>query len=115
MKLQARPKGLKDVGRGSAHRHLAATPPKNCERLVSVAIIRDGGVAHGHKSHWELRAALGDERPEKPKLGDAEGFFTSEGVFVDRERAAEIGKISGQVSRSFSGRELLSSDVNWRA
>lgn len=81
------------------------------EYLVSCAIKRGDTVNKGFKAHWELRASLGDEAPEKPLAGDINGFFTSEGRFVDRDEAKLIADVAGQANVSM--RELLSSDINW--
>lgn len=111
MKRQSRPKGLRDVGGG---KQPAKPPvPTNVERLVAVAIIRHGETHHGFRGHWELRQSLGDADPMKRQLYDEEGFWTSQERFVSRREAREIGKVSGQVSPDFGGRDLLSSDINW--
>lgn len=83
------------------------------ERLVSVAIVREGRVhSRGFKSHAELRAALGDAEPyqqiERP--WDVEGFLTSTGRFVNRREAVHVANESGQC-RGRVG-ELLSSDID---
>lgn len=83
------------------------------ERLVSAALKRDGVVeARGFKSHWQLRAALGDAEPNKRNWDDEEGFLTSTGRFVDRDEAKIVGGLSGQCM-PMAGRDLLSSDINW--
>jgi hypothetical protein len=75
MKLKPRLKGVSDIGR---HLPVALKPvTRNVERLVSVAIIRDGQTHHGFKSHAELRASLNDADPYKRNSGDTEGFWTS--------------------------------------
>lgn len=76
------------------------------ERLVGVAIIRDGETLSMHEgSHAQLRGW-------KDRLeGDVEGFMTSTGRFVGRAAAHLIGAKAGQVTQT--GRELLSSDVVW--
>ncbi|QDM32120.1 hypothetical protein FNL55_12810 [Tardiphaga sp. vice352] len=82
------------------------------ERLVSVAVRRDGEIhSRGFKSHWDLRAALGDAEPWNKNRSDEEGFLTSEGRFVGRWEAAAVAFEAGQSSGC--GRELLSSDINW--
>lgn len=83
------------------------------ERLVSVAIVREGKVhSRGFKSHAELRSALGDAEPyqqiERP--WDVEGFLTSTGRFVNRREAVHVANESGQC-RGRVG-ELLSSDID---
>lgn len=84
------------------------------ERLISCALIRDGEThGRGFKEHWQIRAALGDERPEQKRATDEYGFLTSEGRFVTRAEAQIVGEQSGQCSPQ--RRELLSSDVNWDA
>jgi hypothetical protein len=90
-------------------------PDPNAERLVSVAIQRDGEVhSRGFKSHYALRAALGDKFPQQHHPDDVEGFMTSEGRFVDRHDAKHIAVNSGQIPPSWqkSGRRLLSSDID---
>lgn len=82
------------------------------ERLTSVAIIRNGKTHHGHKSHWQLRAELGDADPYKSIMSDDEGFYTDTGRFVSRIEAIDIACASGQLDRPL-GRKLLSSDLNW--
>lgn len=81
----------------------AVTPVK----LVEVAIIRNGETHHGFRAHWELRAALGDDDFHMPLAGDKEGFWTSDGRFVDRHEAKQI--LGGQWLTI--SRPLLSSDV----
>lgn len=84
------------------------------ERLVAAALVRDGRThSGGFKSHWEIRAALGDEDPTRRRPADLEGFLTSTGRFVDRDQAKHVGILSGQLSHHWKGvsRELLSSDV----
>lgn len=81
------------------------------ERLTAVALKRNGHTHFGHRSHLELRRSLGiDERPT-----DETGFWTSTGRFVTRDEAVPIGVAAGQIPRHFSGRPLLSSDINWDA
>lgn len=86
------------------------------ERLESAAIKRDG-VLHGggFKSHWEIRAALGDAESNKSKMTDEEGFLTSAGRFVTRREAIDVGIASGQVGEGWrtAWRALLSSNINW--
>jgi hypothetical protein len=86
------------------------------ERLVAAALIRDGVVeSRGFKSHWQIRAALGDADPTKNFNADPEGFLTSRGRFVTRAEACAIGVASGQLSAHWArpGRPLLSSDISW--
>lgn len=112
MKLVARPKGLRDLKGQGLTLPLPPVPPKNVERLASVAIKRNGQVHHGFRAHWELRHNLGDEKPERPLPADENGFWTSEGRFVSRWEASDIGRLSGQITQQTT-RELLSSDINW--
>jgi hypothetical protein len=85
------------------------------ERLAAAAIIRDGSIeSRGFKSHWQIRAALGDENPQQRKRGDEEGFVTSTGRFVDRDEAQDVAVASGQIP-SRQGRTLLSADIDWDA
>ena len=81
------------------------------ERLVSCAIIRDGEIHHGQRSHAGIRGNLGDKTPYEKFPGDQEGFYTSNNRFVTREQAKRIGEESGQCRPM--ARELLSSDINW--
>lgn len=89
------------------------------ERLISVAIIRDGQThSRGFKSHGELRAALGDDDPYNSninRLDDTEGFLTNTGRFVNRDAARVVGVASGQLDDSWRAvqRPLLSSDIVW--
>lgn len=84
------------------------------ERIVSVAIIRNGVTeSRGFHAHWELRAALGDDMPSQRRPGDDEGFLTDQGRFVSRWEAAAIAYKAGQCSSA--DRELLSSEVDWHA
>jgi hypothetical protein len=92
---------------------LVTKSPPDAERLASVAFIYEGETHHGFRSHAELRQSIGDPSPYKTVRHYVDGFWTSRGRFVSREAAATIGKMSGQVSPRFGGRELLSSDVNW--
>lgn len=85
------------------------------ERLASCAIIRDGTIHHGQRSHAQIRGALGDQQPyaefEPCRMNDQEGFMTSHGRFVTRQEAKSIGEAAGQCTPSV--RELLSSDIRW--
>lgn len=85
----------------------------NNERLISCAIVRNGTLQVGFKSHSELRASLGDVDPYAQKLrpADIEGFFTSKDRFVTREQAKIVGEAAGQCRPMV--RELLSSDITW--
>ena len=40
-----------------------------------------------------------------------QGFITSEGLFVDREKAARIAVLAGQIERPTYGAELYSEDL----
>jgi hypothetical protein len=87
----------------------------NQEYLTGVSIKRgDDTLSGDYHAHWELRYYLGDPAPEKPMQGDVEGFTTNKRQFVSRAEAAQIGIASGQVSSRQAGREILSSDVNWK-
>lgn len=84
------------------------------EKLVAVGLIRDGethGAKQGFKEHWKLRAALGDENPHQQKLTDTYGFITSDGRFVSRAEAMQIGARAGQCQ--VMRRDLLSPDIRW--
>lgn len=84
---------------------------KSTERLVSVAIKRDGEVhSRGFKGHAQLRAALGDDLPGSPMPGDVDGFLTSTGRFVTRAEGKEVAVAAGQCRPM--ARELLSSDID---
>lgn len=91
-------------------------PKANVERLVAVAILRDGAVIQrGFKSHWELRAAINPDRTAdhtKHIPGDVDGFYTSNCRFVTREEAVSVAVAAGQIGRP-QGRPLLSSDIEW--
>lgn len=85
---------------------------KTTERLRACAIMRHGVMLErGFKTHWELRAAYGDEDPYKPLVGDLSGFITTLGRFVERYEAVDIAVEAGQAEPM--GRPLLSSDINW--
>lgn len=89
-----------------------------CERLVSVAIMRNDEVLdRGMKSHYQLRMALNpdDPNPSLGQIGDIDGFMTSKGRFVDRDEARDVALLSGQIHPSWrtASRDLLSSDVDW--
>lgn len=86
------------------------------ERLTAAAIQRNGEVLErGFKSHYQLRAALGDTDPVCRQSGDVEGFMTSTGRFVNRFEAKDIAIQAGQISDGWrdATRQLLSSDINW--
>jgi len=88
------------------------------EKLVAAALVRDGVTeSRGFRSHWEIRAALGDDDPTKSRPGDDEGFLTDTGRFVTRSEARDIGIASGQLAAGWRQvrRDLLSSDINWGA
>lgn len=88
-----------------------STSSKSAERLVSVAIKRDGVVhSSGFKGHAQLRAALGDDLPGSPLAGDVDGFMTSTGRFVTRAEGKEVAIAAGQCRPM--ARELLSSDID---
>jgi hypothetical protein len=73
--------------------------PFEGEYLTSCAIIRDGETyGSRHRSHPEIRRALGDENPYNKFRGYQEGYITSEGRFVGRYEACDIGIRSGQVT-----------------
>lgn len=93
------------------HRKANAEPAVR-ERLDSAAIIRDGCTHSAFRSHYRIRAALGDDNPQASNLNDVEGFVTSAGRFVDRYEAQDIALAAGQI-RARMDRELLSSDINW--
>ena len=82
------------------------------EHLISAAILRNGSCEAGHKSHAEIRSALGDEHPYTSNPSDVEGFLTSNNRFVSRREAVRVGIAAGQLPESFC-RDVLSSDVNW--
>jgi len=91
---------------------------KSDERLVSVAIMRNGEVIdRGYRSHTALRLALDPDLwdPSVTVDGDVEGFMTSTGRFVDREEAKDVAADSRQIHESWRNlnRPLLSSDVGW--
>ncbi len=88
------------------------------ERLTCVAIRRGGEVLQrGFQSHWELRYSLDPSLldPRQTVSGDEDGFYTSEGRFVDRSDAVEVAVNAGQLSPGWlrAQRKLLSSDIDW--
>jgi hypothetical protein len=89
-----------------------ATKALDVERLKCAAIMRDGKVHDGLRSHYELRRALGDPSPQTSNLNDIEGFLTTTGRFVSRNEAQDVALLAGQI-RSHQGRPLLSSDIDW--
>ena len=89
-----------------------AKPAPDIERLKSAAIVRDGKVYDGFRSHYDLRRSLGDVTPQTSNLYDTEGFTTTTGRFVDRAEAQDVALVAGQI-RSAQGRPLLSSDIDW--
>lgn len=82
------------------------------EKLKCAAIVRDGKVHDGLRSHYELRRSMGDQSPQTSNLNDIEGFLTTAGRFVTRAEAQDVAIAAGQI-RSAQGRPLLSSDINW--
>lgn len=85
-------------------------------KLQRAAIIRDGKVYDGFKSHWEIRAyTLKDEDPQKRQRGDVEGFTTDTGRFLTRQEAIPVAIDAGQLSERYRDlqRDLLSSDIDW--
>jgi hypothetical protein len=86
------------------------------EYLTGVALVRDGKTHTSVlTSHWQLRAALGDDDPYTAKMGDRLGFATSTGRFVDRREGNIIAFQAGQIPSILNGRPMLSSDINWKA
>lgn len=90
---------------------IAAASPDG-ERLESAAIWREGKTHSGHRSHYQLRASLGDDSPHVSNPNDVEGFMTNKNRFVSRQEAQDIAVASGQLQAP-QGRPLLSSDINW--
>lgn len=90
-------------------------PAVTGERLVSVAIQRDGKTHDGLRSHYELRCSLGDTNHVARRLDDVEGFMTSKHRFVDRDEAREVAIAAGQIGPGWKDakRSLLSSDIEW--
>lgn len=88
--------------------------PKPAEKLLAVAIKRDGKVIDGgHGSHWRIRFNLDSSvSPDESVPGDIEGFIVApSGRFVDRVEAYQIALAAGQCPTMT--RTLLSSDVRW--
>lgn len=88
------------------------------ERLKAAAILRAGEVLErGFHSHYQLRQTIDPDDPDPriSKPGDVDGFVTTEGRFVDRNEAREVGINAGQLNPQWktAGRLLLSSDINW--
>lgn len=81
--------------------------------LVSVAIIREGNLHHGFKSHVELRRSLGYKDPYASDPKDQEGFYTSDDRFVTRREAMFIAIEAGQIDPLYGRmeRDFLSSDI----
>lgn len=98
-----------------SRRHDAYVPPARTEeRLICVAIMRDGqihGIIERCFSHADLRRSLGDDDPYQRRAGDVEGFWTSAPRFVDRRQAAQIAYLAGQTAVEYHS--LLSSEVRW--
>lgn len=94
-------------------RRVAKTEPwPDVERLKCAAVLRNGKVHDGLRSHYELRNALGDPSPQTSNPNDIEGFLTTTGRFVNRNEAQDVAIAASQI-RSVIGRPLLSSDINW--
>jgi hypothetical protein len=82
------------------------------ERLIGVAIIRDGIMYDMRRgSHSQIRAKLGDEDIYTSNPADTEGFVTDKQRFVTRGQAQQLGIANGQCRTS--SRMLLSSDIDW--
>lgn len=80
-------------------------------KLTSCAIIKDGTIHSGCKTHYDLRSKLNYEDPYKSDPDDIEGFMTSNGSFVDRTEAARIAYISDQTHGYLN--KLQSDQVLW--
>lgn len=89
------------------------------EKLVGCVLRRDGveyGRDRQYRDHASLRREIGGTDlfdPYKPVAGDICGFLTNRGNFLDRRHARAIAHMAGQATSS--GRELLSSDIDWWA
>lgn len=87
------------------------------EYLKSTAILRDGKVYDGFKSHWALRASLDPNKTDytRGNDGDVEGFVTTKDRFVTRQEAIAVAVASGQIDPAWKNakRPLLSSDIDW--
>ena len=74
------------------------------------AVFEAGGMRYiGHRL---LREKMADQGLAYSDLSDVEGFVTTEGRFIDRDEAKKIALVCGQIKYD-SGRELLSSDIDW--
>lgn len=98
---------------------MAAKTPKlkeGQEYLTGCGLIR-GGVTHGlgqtFHSHSDLRRSLGDVSVYQENLSDTPGFVTNRNRFLPRKEASYIAAMAGQISASYEGRSILSSDIRW--
>ena len=82
------------------------------ERLVAVAIMRNGELLKAPNSTWSHAELRGWKDPVPT---DTHGFMTSAGRFVDRREARDVALAAGQIDKSWrdAKRDLLSSDVRW--
>lgn len=106
---------MRSMRRRLKQKKAESQPQKSKEKLVAVAIVRDGVVhSKGFKEHWRLRASLDPNNfaPTEHVQGDTDGFLTSEDRFLDREQAQWVAFKAGQI-RDVLPRPLLSSDLNW--
>lgn len=83
------------------------------ERLMECAIIRDGQLRHGFKTHADLRLSMGDDHDiaYSHVRGDTEGFYTNAQRFVSRREAFFVGSASGQIDGP--ARDINSDEVSW--
>lgn len=85
--------------------------PRPDHYIAAAAIIREGEITTGQRSHAQLRRQLGDEDCYQSRPSDREGFIDNHGQFHSRLNAARIAQAAGQAM--FGNRPLLSSDVTW--
>lgn len=114
MKIKAPKKTFADRRFGQ-ERQVKAKVENAPERLTGVALKRDGVIyATSDHEHWALRYSLWPDADThetmKGRIDDEPGFRTNLREWISRAEAAEIGRLSGQVSSQC--RELLSCDVD---
>jgi hypothetical protein len=74
--------------------------------MIKAAAILHNGIQYTGKRHREIIEA---NRHVNLKKGQ-EGFVTSSGLFVDREQAAKIAHVNGQIK---TPRKKLKSEDLW--
>lgn len=74
--------------------------------MIKAAAILLNGIQYTGKRHREIVAA--NQRINLKK--GQEGFITSQGLFVDREQAAKIAHVNGQIKKP---KKSLKSEDLW--